>query len=136
MASTLRVVEYSVALWLATSNLIELPLYFLIGSPLTNPDFPLPYWLGPTALSFYVPVIVANVIVVRRPDVSRRRLWSFCLVVFFLFNGLLIPVLFIGFAADVWMALEVLVLWLVVAGFAYLFVIKGGYERFIEAFSV
>ena len=117
-------------------NLIELPLYFLIGDPLTNPDFPLPYWLGPTALSFYVPVIVANVIVVHRPNVSRRRLWLFCLVVFFVFNGLLIPVLFVGFAVDVWMAFEVLLLWLAVAGFAYLLVIKGGYKRFIEAFSV
>lgn len=134
MGTTSRVIEYSLALWFAAGNMIELVLQSFLGNPISG-TYPLPYWLAPDAIGLYVPIIVANVIVLRYPDVSRKNLWVFCLMVWLMFLFLL-PIVFLTTTEGRGRAVGGLVAWSVAAGFAYVFITKNVFGRFKDRFRV
>lgn len=132
MGTTLRIVEYSIALAFAMSSAIRESLRSLLGSAVWSffPD-----WLGPTALSLYVPVVIANVLVLRHPDLSRKNVWLFCLTMKFVFLGLFIPILALDLDSDLWRAVGILAALLLAAGLTSLIVNNNGYRRAYDRFE-
>lgn len=106
----------------------------LLGNPIGG-TYPLPYWLGPDALSLYVPIIGANVIVLRYPDVSRKNLWVFCLMVWLIFLFLL-PIVLFTTTEGRGRAVGSVIGWSVAAGFGYVFITKNLFGRFKDRFRV
>ncbi|UPM42183.1 hypothetical protein [Halocatena salina] len=141
MGTTARVAEYSIALWFAMNNVIEIFLQRLVGMAAWAA---VPYWLGPTAFDLYVPVIVANLVVLRYPSVSRRRFWVFCLTTK-LVSGFFIILLSIAFQPtgpteisprqSPLKAITFLGTWSVVAALSYAFVTNDGYRRVFRRFE-
>ncbi|RRJ27814.1 hypothetical protein [Halocatena pleomorpha] len=138
MGTTAHIVEYSIALWLAMNNVIEIFLQRLVGMAAWAS---LPDWLGPTAFNLYVPVIVANLIVLRYPSVSRRRFWVFCLttkvVSLFLFAPILLSFAPTSISPSQHLpkALAFLGAWFVAAAFSHAFVTNDGYRRAYRRFE-
>jgi hypothetical protein len=60
MRRTFRFIEYSIAVSFAMSRGISSSLRSLLGYSAWSS---VPDWLGPTAFSLYVPVVIANVLV-------------------------------------------------------------------------
>lgn len=134
MRTTSRIIEYSLALSFALGNTIKLVIQSLLGDPIGG-TYPLPYWLGPEALGLYVSIIIANVVVFRYPDVSRKNLWVFCLIVWLivLFS---FPILYLATTRGVGRAVGTVVGWSIAVGFAYVFITKNLFGRFKDEFRV
>lgn len=138
VGTTLRVVEYSIALSFAMSSAISESLRSLLGSAVWTS---IPDWLGPTAFSLYVPIVIANVLVLRRSDISRKNVWLFCLTMKFVFLGLFILILAfhpadgLDRSRDLWRAIGILSALLIAAGFASLIVRNNGYRRAYNRFE-
>lgn len=138
MATTARVVEYSLALMLATNGVIEtvLQLSLRMAAWVSVPD-----WLGPTAFELYVPVIAANFVVFRSPPVSRRRFWVVCLTTkvtsLCLFAPIFLASPLTGIYPDQHLlkAIAFLGAWLIAAALSYIFVTNDGYRRAYRRFE-
>ncbi len=138
MGTTARVAEYTLALWLALNNVIEIFLQRLVGMAAWAA---VPYWVGPTAFDLYVPVLAANLVVLRYPSVSRWRFWVFCLTTK-LVSGFFIILLSIAFQPTGPMeiyprqsplkAITFLGTWIVAAALSHVFVINDGYQRVFQ----
>lgn len=138
MGTTTRIVEYSLALWFAMNGSIEQFLRLSVGMAAWAS---VPDWLGPTAFNLYVSVIVANIVVLRYPAVSRRRFWVFCLTTkiasFFLFIPILttFPPTGIYPSQHLLKAIAFLGAWSVAAALSYVFVTNDGYRRAYRRFE-
>lgn len=137
MGTTARVVEYSAALWFAMSTFVEPALRLLVGVEAWQT---VPYWVRPNAFELYVPIITANVIVLRYQTVSRRRFWVACFttryVSLFCFVLLLIAYGPPGqySSQQPLIALAFLTGWAVAAWFSHQLIIKNGYRRAYRRF--
>lgn len=132
MRTTARVVEYSLALWFATNGVIETALQLSVGMVAWAA---VPDWVGPTAFELYIPVIAANIIVLRYPAISRRRFWVICLTTKVVSLFLFVPILLSFPSPGIYpsrhplQAIAFLGAWIVAAAFSYAFVINDGYRR-------